>query len=232
MSVHGHNVLIGGLHAGAIVIDVGAHTGEFTRPLLRLGCTCYAVEPVAWLLAQLEDQPGLRKFCRAIAATNGEVSLHLSRNPEANSVFDSIARRFGSAGTITTRSTTLAAFLDEVGIREVDVLKLDIEGSEVAVLESIPADLLARTGQISVEFHDLLEGFGEADTIRRVRRRLSRAGFRCLVLSRASGHHGDTLFVNRRRTILPLGARVNLFLMDRVTAPLRAGLHRLSTALR
>jgi FkbM family methyltransferase len=232
VAIDGHTVLIGALHPGAVVVDVGAHTGGFTRPLLDLGCTCYAVEPVAGLLAQLADQPGLLKFCRAITARDGEVLLHLSRNPQANSVFDSIARRFGSAGTITARSTTLAAFLDEIGVRELAVLKLDIEGSELSVLESMPEDLPPRIGQISVEFHDFLDGFGAADSVRRIKRRLSRAGFLCVVLSRPDGHHADTLFVNRRRIALRPSARLHLLLMGRFTAPLHAGLRRLAAAVR
>ena len=232
MAVHGHSVLTGALRPGAVIVDVGAHIGEFSRPLLDLGCTCYAVEPVADLLAQLADQPGLLKVCRAITATDGEVVLHLSRNPQANSVFDTIARQHGSAGTLRVRSSTLAAFLDEAGIRELAVLKLDIEGSELGVLQSLPAEWLLRIGQISVEFHDFLPGFGAGGAIRGIKRRLSRAGFRCVVRSRADGHHGDTLFVNRRHIALLPGARLHLFLLSHVTAPLHAGLRRLAAAIR
>ena len=212
-----------------MVIDAGANLGAFSRQMVeRFGCRCYALEPVPELLEKISESPRVRRIALALGGANGEATLNLSRNPEANSVHACIAEKFGSRGTIVTRLSTLDDFLREEGLDGVDLLKLDIEGAEIAVLEAASDETLARVGQISVEFHDFLDGFQERSAIAALRRRLRRAGFLCLVMSRPSGDHSDTLFINRRRNPLKPGARLNLFLMNRITLQTRPLLRRIS----
>jgi FkbM family methyltransferase len=230
VSIHGHHVFAPGLGASSVVIDAGANIGAFARQMVeRFGCRCYALEPVPELLEQIAEEPRLRRVPLALGGATGEVVLHLSGNPEAHSVQARIAEHFGSRGTLVARLSTLEDFFVEERLDGADLLKLDIEGAEIAVLEAVSDATLARIGQITVEFHDHLGGCPDGSAIKALQRRLRRAGFLCLVMSRPSGHHGDTLFINRRRSRLSPGTRLNLFLMSEITLRLRFLMRRIGT---
>ncbi len=221
-----HHVFTRPLGPGSIVLDLGAHTGEFSRELVRrYGCTCYAVEPVPALFSQIESGPRLKKLRLAVDGTGGEVLLHLSANPQANSLFPEIADRYGGLETLAVTATSLDELLAGERLPYVDLLKLDIEGAEVRVLAMASEETLQRIGQITVEFHDFIAGLGAGGSIRAVKRRLARAGFLCLVLSKAWGHHGDVLFLNLRRHPLGWRERLNLFLLLHATLHVRGLIH-------
>ncbi len=227
VSVHGHHLLAPALSPISVVIDAGANVGEFSREMVeRFGCLCYAVEPVPELFARIPEDSRVRRFPLALGGADGEVVLHLSGNPEANSVHAAIAAGFGSRGTLVASLASLESFLARAGLDGADLLKLDIEGSEIALLGSAREETLQRIGQISVEFHDFLDGFQDHGSITALKQRLRRFGFACIVLSRPAGNHADTLFINLRRHRLGPGKRLNLFLMRHMTLQLRWLLHR------
>jgi FkbM family methyltransferase len=226
VSIQGHHLFMAPLDRSSVVIDAGAHTGEFSREIAdRFGCLCYALEPVPELLARIPENLRVRRFALALGGRDGEVTIHLSDNPQANSVHAAIASEFGSRGNLVARVASLENFLEQAGLQAADLLKLDIEGSELAVLESTSEETLRKIGQITVEFHDFLAGFRDSRPINALKQRLRRAGFTCIVFSRPAGDHADTLFINRRRHRLGLGRRLNLFLMRHVTLELRRLLH-------
>jgi FkbM family methyltransferase len=227
VSIHGHHLFAPALSPASVVIDAGANVGGFSRGMVdRFGCLCYAVEPVPELFARIPEEPRVRRFPLALGGADGEVVLHLSGNPEANSVHAGIAAGFGSRGTLVADLSSLDGFLARAGLQGADLLKLDIEGSEIALLESVREETLERIGQITVEFHDFLDGSRDGEAIAALKRRLRRAGFLCVVLSRPSSHHGDTLFINLRRHPLGPLRRLHLFLMRHGTLELRRLLHR------
>jgi FkbM family methyltransferase len=227
VSVHGHHLFSPVLSSTSVVIDAGANVGKFSRGMVdRFGCLCYAIEPVPELFSRIPQEPRVQRFPLALGGTDGEVLLHLSHNPEANSVDAAIASGFGNRGTLVASLISLESFLVRAGLDGADLLKLDIEGSEIALLGNVREETLRRIGQISVEFHDFLDGFGDGAAIAALKRRLGRAGFACIVLSRPAGHHADTLFINLRRHRLGPSRRLNLFLMRHVTLELRWLLHR------
>ncbi len=226
VSVHGHHLYAPPLSSSSVVIDGGANVGGFSRGMVeRFGCLCYAVEPVPDLFARIPEDPRVRRFPLALGGGDGEVVLHLSGNPEANSADPAIAAGFGSRGTLVATLASLESFLARAGLDGADLLKLDIEGSEIALLENAGEETLRRIGQITVEFHDFLDGSRDSAAIAALKRRLGRAGFACVVLSHPAGHHADTLFINLRRHPLGPLRRLNLFLMHG-TLELRRLLHQ------
>jgi FkbM family methyltransferase len=191
----------------------------------RYGCACLAVEPVPALFSRIEGGPRLKKLQLAIDGTGGEVALHLSANPQANSLFPEIAGAYDCRETLRVTATTLDELLARERLQHVDLLKLDVEGAELRVLAMASDEALRRIGQITVEFHDLLAGSDAAGPIRAIKRRLARAGFLCLVLSKAWGHHGDVLFLNLHHHPLGWRERLNLFLLLHVTLNVRGLIH-------
>ena len=85
------------------------------------------------------------------------------------------------------------------GIDSIDYLKVDIEGSEFHLIDSLRVDLCKCIKQISIEFHDFLDPDLKPLTIEYVNR-LTSLGYK-LVFSKAwNGRFGtdfmDTLFVH------------------------------------
>jgi tRNA G37 N-methylase Trm5 len=69
---------------------------------------------------------------------------------------------------------------------------LDIEGEELAVLQSAPGELLSRIAQMTVEFEDC----HSKEAIRSVIRKMSGLGF--WVVTFSWRNYGDVLFVNQK----------------------------------
>ena len=229
ISVSGHHLYAPPLGPGSVVIDAGANAGAFSRGIVdRFGSLCYAIEPVPELFARLPQEPRVRRFRLALGGADGEAVIHLSDNPEANSIDPAIAGGFGGRGTVTAEVSSLESFLARAGLTGADLLKLDIEGSEIPLLESVREETLERIGQITVELHDFLVGFRDGDRLAALKRRLRRAGFLCVILSRPAGHHADTLFINLRRHRLGAPRRFNLFVMRYGTLELRRVLARIA----
>jgi FkbM family methyltransferase len=142
---------------GGIAVDVGAHIGYLTLELAReVGPdgTVYALEPdpaaAATLRANLRRNGlGARVVVAecAAGAARGRGVLHLAGGGEANT----LAELPGSRGWV---EVSVAAVDDVVGDKPVDVVKLDVEGSEVEALKGMER-LLGRRADLAlvVECH-------------------------------------------------------------------------------
>jgi FkbM family methyltransferase len=93
----------------------------------------------------------------AIAASSGKLSFHLSVNTEASSILDSSLS--GKYETIEAQAICLDEFLNLAGLHHVDLIKFDIEGAEIEVLDSCADEFLMGVQQLSIEFHDGLDKY-------------------------------------------------------------------------
>jgi FkbM family methyltransferase len=69
---------------------------------------------------------------------------------------------------------SLGQLLQDHCVESVDLLKIDCEGGEYAILESTPADVLSRIRNIVFEYHDIDGGWAKLES---VKRRLRREGY-------------------------------------------------------
>lgn len=135
--------------SGGLAFDVGAHVGSRTRAFASLGASVVAVEPQADLAALL------RRFFRksasvriehcALGAEEGEIDLYgTTRNlTVATTSADWAARAPGLPGwegvefspTARVPQITLDSLIDRYG--QPDFIKIDVEGSEDAVLAGL-----------------------------------------------------------------------------------------------
>jgi FkbM family methyltransferase len=75
----------------------------------------------------------------------------------------------------TVPGISLGQLLRDHAVESVDLLKIDCEGGEYAILESTPADVLSRIRNIVFEFHDNIEG--SWDKLESAKQRLRREGY-------------------------------------------------------
>lgn len=196
-----HSFICDGLSPDAVVLDLGMNRGDFSRALCqRFGCRIVGVEPVPELFDSLPSLPRVIAEPRAITADGAPVHVHLNADTCAT-----IDPRLAQAGadTVEVQSTTVGELMDRHGIERVALIKLDVEGAELEILQRLPSDVLARIDQLTVEFHDFLDP-SQADGVRRVKARLAAEGFDCLSFSL---DNTDVVFVNRASSLALTAAR-------------------------
>lgn len=115
------------INEDSVVADIGANIGTFSIPLSRKAKEVLAFEPVPenikWLEENIRanDVKNITVFPIALGDKNAEVQM-ISHNEEE---FGNFSMREGKGTQVKT--------LDSIG-RHIDVLKIDVEGCEPAVL--------------------------------------------------------------------------------------------------
>ena len=131
--------------AGAIVFDVGANVGNWTRALLeRCGARVAEVhcfEPVATNIAQIAAIGDARVTVHPFAVGAYEEVRDLYSNFEGSGLASLYERDTPDAPVMTIREQVRVRPLDEVvvevGVQRIDLLKMDIEGAEFAALQGL-----------------------------------------------------------------------------------------------
>jgi FkbM family methyltransferase len=195
ISIRGHTIDANLLDETSIVIDLGAHLGEFSSELSdRFGCSCYLVEASPFLYSQIQESRLKKKFNLAATDHDGPITFHISDNPESSS----ISRRPGTVPqqTVTVDGCTLETFMRSNQLTSVDLLKVDIEGAEIELFQSLSDNTLKRIKQITIEFHDFIKEIRCAEAVEGIANRLTSLGFVCVVFSWSN--KSDTLFLNKK----------------------------------
>ena len=139
-----------------VVVDLGSHIGASIAyfreryPEARI----VGLEPDPATFAKLEANvaalDGVTVQRRAVAAADGESVFYAAPYTLASSL---VAERAGSR-PVTVPTVTLDHLIEEHGLERIDLLKLDVEGSEHDALAG--ADGLARVRAIVGELHPRL----------------------------------------------------------------------------
>ena len=149
-----------------MLVDLGANVGRFATEFL-------AAYPSARLLL-VEGDPYLTDILRRTFANCQQVRLfgglvgaksaastpfYLCKVPEGNSGISRFSDSWapGESREIQLEMTSLPALLKLGGCEQVDLLKVDIEGSEWDVLGDLMEHEARLIRQISVEFHDFMD---------------------------------------------------------------------------
>jgi FkbM family methyltransferase len=135
------------LPPGGTFFDLGANMGLFTllaASWVGPGGQVHAFEPSAREFARLTDhvrlngfEPRVRAARVALADVEGTAQLHVAE--DAHSGHNTLSEGFANgdvahAGVEHVPMRTLDSYVREAGVRRLDVLKMDVEGSEGRVL--------------------------------------------------------------------------------------------------
>lgn len=194
-TIRGHSFCAGLLNWDSVVVDLGAHKGEFSSEVAAsFGCKCHSVEALPALYSKISDEPLVQKYNFAMAGSDGPAELFVSNNLEGSTIAGNAVN--GSDSSLTVDGVTLQTFMARAGIDAIDLLKIDIEGAEIGLFAAASDDTLANVRQITVEFHDFLPGVVGAHQVLEIKSRLQGLGFFVIKFSRSM--NTDVLFVNRR----------------------------------
>jgi len=184
-----------------VVVDAGAHIGTFllyVRSLLGdRDFTGIAIEPMAATFALLEQNcrlnglTGVHLVQAALAAGPGTAVLRTDVPPDGAYLHPAGSPAPASGRGELVDTVELGALCADLGVTEVTLLKLDIEGSEYDVLDASWPFLVERVRTLVMEVHELPDGRG----LHTVTRRLAPA-FEVTVVQRGPG--GGVLVAHRR----------------------------------
>jgi FkbM family methyltransferase len=171
-----------------VAVDVGCRDGvrEAWREL-QPHALLVGFDPDPAECARLNQAAGDRARERyeplALAASDGEATLHLTADPQSSSLYcpdpQAIRRypelwRHEPRRTETIHTSTIDSWAQSAGIGSVDALKVDVQGAELDVLRGAEHSLnTVRVVETEVEFQQLYEGqplFCDVDRFLRERR--------------------------------------------------------------
>jgi FkbM family methyltransferase len=148
---------------GQTVFDVGANIGEYAvRQALRVGkggCV-FAFEPnpdaYSRLLRniQINDLSNVVSFPLAVSRASGKVLFSRDkRSTLAGRIVDAGVSADLSSEIISSDAVSLDEIVESRQVRIIDVLKIDVEGSELLVLDGARRHALPITRNVILEYH-------------------------------------------------------------------------------
>lgn len=138
------------------VVDVGANVGAFALYAKgwadEVNIFCFEPNPqvVGLLYKNLEGCGNANVFNFALSNIDGEITLY--QHPR-NTGQSSITRVVEGGTEVTVPVRRAETALHDAGVGDIDVLKIDTEGSEVAILKGL-GSYLERTSVVMLEYHN------------------------------------------------------------------------------
>jgi FkbM family methyltransferase len=168
------------LRPGDTVVDIGANIGSFTvlaANVVGPHGRVVSFEPIRDTFARLEENVALNGYqnvaCRraAVDARNGTLTLTLGLKCAASTAYleDCVNPR---GETETAPCITLEQAFQDHNLERVNLLKVDCEGSEYGIFDTLSPFLAARIDQIAMEVHQVA-----SRTKEQLRDRLRALGF-------------------------------------------------------
>jgi FkbM family methyltransferase len=144
---------------GGVYLDVGANIGAIALPVARqrpdVRVICVEADPdlVAVLRRNVSDNALTNvTVMERLAGSCSEQAVQFYRAPADKFGMGSVGPQF-DCPPILLRQVALDDMLDDIGVSEVDVIKLDVEGSELRVLQGLTRRLMeSRFLKILFEF--------------------------------------------------------------------------------
>lgn len=139
-----------------VVMDVGANCGIVTHYMRDYAKQIYAIEPSTEHYEALAKNKEFNKwdnvktFKMAIGSMDGEMVLNLNTQ---NRTCHSLVLGSNEGGEVV-KTQTFATFMKENKIKEVDFVKMDVEGAEESILKSEGFTSVCHLIKaIEIEFH-------------------------------------------------------------------------------
>ena len=143
------------LSKNAIVFDAGAYVGAWSEKIIKkYNCNIYAFEPVPQFykkaLNTLQKYNNVKVFNYAIGGNTRKDNISLAKDGSA----------INKHGKLTVDVKSICDIIKELNIEKIDLLKLNVEGSEYEILDSmISNDILGICNTYLIQFHRTINEF-------------------------------------------------------------------------
>ena len=135
------------LNDNSVVFDMGSYKGEFANELQRkYNCNIHCFEPVpSFCLDYIPSSPKIKKYNYTLGEENGVLIIYLNSNASGE---------YADGVPVDCNMIKFENFIHDNNITKIDLLKLNIEGSEFDLLEHLLwSSSLDIIDSILVQFH-------------------------------------------------------------------------------
>lgn len=143
------------LDGNSVVFDLGGYKGEFAKDIYcRYGCRVFIFEPVKKFYEHIKTEFSNNKNINVFqfGLGPGDFLTEISLDENASSIF---THGDGRQEKISIKSFN--NFIEEQGISRIDLMKVNIEGGEYDLIESIlAAGNAGKIVNLQVQFHDFI----------------------------------------------------------------------------
>ena len=147
------------LNEESVVFDVGGFKGEFIEEITKLNnCLIYSFEPIEEYFNQIynkyKNNSRIRVFKFGLGQDNCEFLI--SKTGASSSFHNENTKNINSELALIKSATE---FIHNNNIKKIDLIKINIEGSEYDLLESITRDMniIKNIGTFLIQFHDFVD---------------------------------------------------------------------------
>lgn len=141
----------------SVVFDVGGYKGEYSAQIIeKFNSQVFIFEPerdaFQKLTKRFSGQENVRVFDFALSGVDGSFTLFGDDDGA------SLLRRKSSQGKVQhCRSRAIDQVIREIGVKKIDLIKINIEGGEYDLLEAIiSTGIIENITFLQVQFHDFI----------------------------------------------------------------------------
>lgn len=142
------------LDKSSVVFDVGGYIGDYTEAISqKFGCRVYLFEPVPAFynecVRRFRNNPSVVCLNYGLSSSSGWFEINLNNN---ESSFKKIE---GGGITQQAQVRSITDVVAELGVEEINLIKINIEGGEFDLLPAIlDSELINHIEYIQVQFHN------------------------------------------------------------------------------
>lgn len=140
----------------SLVFDVGGYKGDWASDIRkRCNCSLFVFEPVKQYSETIKERfnsdPRVRVFAYGLGAGNRVAAIGLS--DDASSLFRKVTN------TVEIEIRDVVDFLNQERVKTIDLMKINIEGGEYELLETLLQNgLCGKVKNFQIQFHDFVPG--------------------------------------------------------------------------
>lgn len=136
-----------------VVYDLGANVGVFTMWSL-IAKQIYSFEPTNYLIPYLYEtfhtyHPRVMIYDKAITGKHEIKQFNMGRHSVGNSLYTDL----GNPNAVDVQCINIEQFIQENGLEQPTLMKVDIEGSEYEMFDTLTNDFIKSVNTWIVEFH-------------------------------------------------------------------------------
>jgi FkbM family methyltransferase len=146
------------LNQNSIIFDVGGYHGDFAEAAFqKFGCRVFVFEPIPAFYdackTRFKDKPSI--ICLNYGLSSASGSFPITLNDDASS----FKKESLNNSTYLAEVRSISEAIVELGVENIDLIKINIEGGEFDLLPAIiECGLVKQVKYIQVQFHNFVDG--------------------------------------------------------------------------